>query len=336
MKFKGIIFTSIVITLLFCSCKKTNRFAINTSKDRIKVVIQRFDKDLILLDTINTEVGVKQLYQKYPDFFPFYISSILERDPQDTLKICDLIKNFLKDTTFVKVNKKVLEEYADVSDIETTLSTAFTYTHYYFPEIKLPTVYFFVSGFNRAILWNDHLIGIGTDLYLGNDYPLYKEITYEYMIYNMRRECIPADIVSTLLVNSFPMKSSQDRLIENMLYRGKIMYLLSIFLPEEKPTDLIGYTPTQWEWCKKHEKEIWASVIEQKALFSSDSKIIGAFINDAPFTAPISQDSPGRLGTWIGWQIIKSYMETNKNVDLRQLMNERNYEKLLENSNYYP
>ena len=68
MKFKGIIFTSIVITLLFCSCKKTNRFAINTSKDRIKVVIQRFDKDLILLDTINTEVGVKQLYQKYPDF----------------------------------------------------------------------------------------------------------------------------------------------------------------------------------------------------------------------------------------------------------------------------
>ena len=336
MKFKGIIFTSIVITLLFYSCKKTNRFAINTSKDGIKVVIQRFDKDLILLDTINTEVAVKHLYKKYPDFFPVYISSILEMNPQDTLKICDLIKNFLKDTTFVKVNKKVLEEYADVSDIETTLSTAFTYIHYYFPEIKLPTVYFFVSGFNRAILWNDHLIGIGTDLYLGNDYPLYKEITYEYMIYNMRRECIPADIVSTLLVNSFPMKSSQDRLIENMLYRGKIMYLLSIFLPEEKPTDLIGYTSAQWEWCKKYEKEIWASVIEQKALFSSNSKIIGAFINDAPFTAPISQDSPGRLGTWIGWQIIKSYMETNKNVDLRQLMNERNYEKLLENSNYYP
>ena len=59
-------------------------------------------------------------------------------------------------------------------------------------------------------------------------------------------------------------------------------------------------------------------------------------MNDAPFTAPVSQDSPGRLGTWLGWQIVDSYMKKNQNIGLKNLMDENNYQKILEESGFKP
>ena len=79
-----------------------------------------------------------------------------------------------------------------------------------------------------------------------------------------------------------------------------------------------------------------AAVIEQKHLFSSDLFLIRKYVNDAPFTAPLSQDSPGRAGAWIGWQIVRSYMERNPSVTLPELMRTNDYERLLEQSGYRP
>jgi uncharacterized protein YjaZ len=59
-------------------------------------------------------------------------------------------------------------------------------------------------------------------------------------------------------------------------------------------------------------------------------------MNDAPFTAPVSQDSPGRLGTWLGWQIVESYMSKNPKATLTDLMKINNYQKMLEASGYRP
>jgi hypothetical protein len=59
-------------------------------------------------------------------------------------------------------------------------------------------------------------------------------------------------------------------------------------------------------------------------------------MNDAPFTATISQESPGRLGTWVGWQIIKSYMDENTDVSLQQLMKTTDYQLILNKSGYQP
>ena len=98
----------------------------------------------------------------------------------------------------------------------------------------------------------------------------------------------------------------------------------------------MAYNPEHWKWCNQYEKNIWAAMIDQKDLFSTNNQLIKKYMNDAPFTAPISQDSPGRLGTWIGWQIVSSYMKNNSQVGLRDLMKDDNYQKMLENSGYKP
>jgi len=321
---------------LLSSCSKNNRFKIDTDENRVTVKIHRFDKDLLTLDTTNLKTGVKKLYSKYPDFLPEFVYNVLDTTAADTNAVSHEFHKFLTDKTFTQVNKKTLQTFDDVSDIEKKISDAFTYIHFYFPEVKLPEIYFYVSGFNRAIMMNDKFIAVGTDLYLGSDYPAYKDYTYEYMLFNMRRECVATDLVSATLFRMFVMNSSEYRLLDNMLFRGKVMYLLSVFMPNEKPEDIMGYRDEQWKWTKKNEKEIWATIIDQKHLFSTDLQLIRKYMNDAPFTAPVSQESPGRLGTWIGWQIVESYMNKNTKVSLTDLMKDSNYQKILEKSGYRP
>lgn len=334
MKFKSFLLIACCIFLV-TSCKKT-RFQVNTTENRIEVKIHRFDKDLLSIDTIQMDAGVDTLYKKYPEFLSMFTAEILDTAATDTPAIRNLFHKYLTDKTFTNVNKKALETFNDVTDIEQELSDAFTYIHHYFPEIKLPEVYFYVSGFNRSIMMNNRFIGIGTDFYLGSDFPSYKELTYKYMVENMRRECLATDLVSAMLFRIFRMNSSQYRLMDNMLFRGKVLYLMSVFMPAEKPEGIMGYSTDQLKWCKTNEKAIWAAIIDQKHLFSTDVMLIKKYVNDAPFTAPISQESPGRLGTWVGLQIVDSYMRKNPSVTLRDLMNESNYQKILENSDYRP
>lgn len=332
-----IIFILGATLFLLSSCTKSSRFEIDTTKNRYEVKIHRFDKDLLALDTTNMKPGIDNLYTHYKEFLPVFTYNILDTTATDTTAITNLFRQFLTDKTYAQVNQKAKQLYGgDITDLQNKISDAYTYIHHYFPEVELPQIYFYVSGFNSQIIMNDKFIGIGTDFYLGNDFPLYKDLTYQYMIYNMRRENLASDLVSATLFRMFVMNSNESRLLDNMIFRGKIMYLLSVFMPEEKPEILMGYSPEQWEWSKKYEKEIWATIIDRKHLFSTDVQLINKYMNDAPFTSPVSQESPGRLGTFIGWQIVKSYMEKNEDLSLKNLMDQENMQKILEKSGYRP
>lgn len=329
--------TLFAVMLLFgmMSCVSSDRYGIK-SADKIQINIQRFDKDLIGFDKQNVQTGITALYKNYREFMPVFVAEVMDENPTDTAKIGSLILEFLNDTNFTEVNKLEIAKFNDVSAIENEISYAFSGIHKLFPKIKIPEIYFFVSGFNRAILSNDDFIALGTDLYLGNDYPKYTEFTYQYLTVNMRPESVPVDVVADLLYRNFQMPPSDDRLLENMIHHGKILYLLSVLLPDRKPDQIIGYTTQQIDWCLKYEKDIWSTIIEQKHLFSTDMQLINKYINDAPFTSPVSQESPGRLATWIGWQIIDSYMNKNEKLSLAELMAEKNAQKILENSGYRP
>ena len=336
MKNFNYIILLVVVLFTLSSCTKKNRFEINTKKEKVEVSIHRFDRDLIHLNIRTLKQSVDSLYRSYPEFLSLYIYNVLDTVPTDTLAIANMFKQFVQDTAIQSVNKKVIETFAEVSDIEKDISGGFTYIHHYFPQVTLPEVYFFVSGFNRSVLMTDSLLGVGTDFYLGSDYPPYKSFTYDYLLQNMRRESLAIDVVSATLFRYFSFDGANNALIDNMLHRGKVIYLLSVFMPDKKMEDIMGYTPDQWKWAELNEEQIWKTVVGQKDLFSTDMQLINKYLNDAPFTAPVSQESPGRMGTWIGWRIIKSYMDENNDVTLEQLMKENNYRKILEQSHYRP
>lgn len=333
---KKTIFFLALTTLALWSCTGRNRFSIDTGKDRIEVKIKRFDSVMLAIDTAHARQGVTNLYKLYPEFTQAFANQILDTTARDTNEVVRLIKMYLSDSKYAPANKKAKELYANTDDLQRELSDAFTYIHHYFPQLKLPEIYFFVSGFNSTMLMNKNFLAIGTDMYLGTDFPLYKDLTYSYLIANMKRENIAADVTAIILQRSFMMPGTDGKLLDNMIYKGKILYLMSVFLPEKQPEIIMGYTKEQWDWTKKYEKDIWMRMIDNKDVFSTDLQLINKYMNEAPFTAPVSQESPGRLGSFIGWQIVDSYMSKNSNVSLEQLMKEQDSRKILEESGYHP
>lgn len=334
---KTILLSLIVIVVGgFTSCKKNKRFEVPEDIEKIEVKVHRFDIDFLKLDTNNIDAGIKELYRRYPDFMSIYTGDILGVNPHDTAQVGDLVQVFLSDTVFKSVNEKTLAVFADESSFEQQLSAAFTNLHYYFPEMKIPEIYFFVSGFNRSLLFDNQIIGVGTDMFLGIDYPRYQSFTYQYLINNMHPQSITPSVMKGWLYNNFPYVPAEERLLENMLYRGKIMFLLSVLMPDETPDLLMGYEKNQWEWSRKYEKQIWETIIDRNDLFSSDLMLIKKYIDEAPFTATVSQESPGRLGVWLGWQIVQSYMDKHPKVTLRALMFDNNYKQIFDKSGYQP
>ena len=152
----------------------------------------------------------------------------------------------------------------------------------------------------------------------------------------MRKECIPVDVVSAYLFHTLLYTSKQNRLLDQMIYRGKIMYLTAQIYDELPGYEVMGWTKEQWDWCVKNEREIWHLVMDKRDLFKTESLVISSYLNDGPFTLEVSQESPGRLGIWLGWRIVESFMEHNENVSLQELMAEGDAQKILEQSFYKP
>ena len=332
---KKIVYFFILCALTACQKGRTY-FPKDIEAQQVEIV--RFDKALMNVHEATVHEDIRVLYDEYPDFMPLWVEDILGIPSSDTAYLEQQLPAFLNDTLygFKQTNAKEQEVFSDVKDIETALSKAFTRIAYLYPETEIPTLYLFISGFNAPIYFSDELIGIGADMYLGSEYEFYNRVVYEYQKQTMRKECIPVDAVSAYLFNILPYTSSKTRLLDQMMYRGKVMYLVSRIFDELPGYEVMGWTKEQWNWCVKNEQAIWHLVMDKRDLFKTESLVITSYLNDGPFTAEVSQDSPGRLGIWLGWRIVESYMEHNEQVTMQELMAEPDAQKILELSFYKP
>lgn len=336
MKGERILFIAL-LALAFVSCQN-GRTYFPRDLETQEIEIVRFDKAVMNVQEATVKEDIRVLYDEYPVFMPLWVEDILGIPVADTAFLEQALPSFLNDTLygFKQTNAKEQEVFADVSDIEKGLSKAFVRIQYLYPETEIPSLYLFISGFQTPIYFEDELIGIGADMYLGSDYEYYNRVVYEYQKQTMRKECIPVDVISAYLFRTLPYTSTKSRLLEQMMYRGKVMYLVAQIFDELPGYEVMGWTKEQWKWCRENEEAIWHLVMDKRDLFKSESIMLTSYLNDGPFTAEVSQDAPGRLGVWLGWRIVASYMEHNEEVSLQELMAEGDAQKILELSFYKP
>ena len=153
---------------------------------------------------------------------------------------------------------------------------------------------------------------------------------------NMYKERIPSDVAFAWAITEFEDQNSATSLLDNMVEKGKMMYLVDAMLPDTPDSLKIGYTETQLEWCEANEPAMWTYLIEQKMLYSTKRMDIVRYINDAPSTSGFPVESPGRSGVWIGWQIVRQYMKKHPDITLSELMSNKDYQKILNESEYDP
>ncbi len=235
------------------------------------------------------------------------------------------------------VAKRIDSIFPKLDKQEEELTDGFKHLKYYYPNVEIPKVFSQLSGFNQSIVVDEGLIGVSLDKYLGEDCDFYALLRRPvYLRENMTPHRIAQDILLAYGLTEFPFKPKAQNLMEQMIYQGKILYFLQALLPAKAEFDIMKYSEEDLKWCVDNESQVWAYLIEQKYLFNTHTSMTRNYINDAPFTTGMSKESPGRIGTWIGLQIVKSYMAKHNDISLPILMSNDDYAGVLRESAYQP
>jgi len=271
------------------------------------------DTELVRFDALFAKAertDIPRLKQEFPLFFPErYPDSIWEARINDTLQ--------------KQLNRAVLETFPEENDLEADLYSLLQHVDYYFEGFQAPThIYTTTSDvdYRTRVIIADSLLLIELDTYLGAEHEFYTGIPL-FIAQNLNPSQILPD-VATAYSKQFIAVPKQRTLIEQMVYFGKQLYLMDLWLPDVPDNQKMGYTEQQWQWAQDNETDMWRYFVEKELLYSTDPKLGGRFINPAPFSKfnlEIDNESPGRVGRFIGWQIVRSYLEQN-NIPLEQLM----------------
>src|SRR6476660_1863590 len=328
---KNILLLSLMIAVL-AGCKGKGP---DVSSIKAELTVDRFEKDFFALDTNQLYPSMLKLAKKYPGFLPDFLTNIMGLPPISDTSTMALaaIKGFLKD--YRPVYDSAQRTFRSTDDLESELTLALKHIRYYFPEYKLPTrVTTFIgpmdalfqgslAGYGDAITQSG--LAIVLQLHMGANYSLYtsemgQSLYPRYISRRFTPQTIPVNCVKNVIDDLYPDNSASKTLVEQMVEKGKRMYLLDRFMPGTPDTLKTGYTAAQLKGCKENEGLIWNFFLTNSLVYNNDTSIIKSYIGDAPNTAELGEGSPGYIGLFVGWKIVEKFMEKNPDMKLQQLM----------------
>ena len=309
----------LVLSFFFLSCNTKNKTEKSEEGIPVALEVVRFDK--IFFETEPQDLA--KVKKEFPFFFPA---------GNDDAVWLEKMQNPLWRELYTEVQKK----FSNFDSYKTQLETTFKQIKHYFPKTKTPKVYTIISemDYNNKVIYADSLLIISLEMYLGKEHKFYQ--FPNYIKQNFEPQQLLPDVVASFAKSQIP-PSAEKSFLAAMIYSGKELYLKDVLLPDYNDADKIGYTPEQLTWCQENEGYMWRYFIEDQLLYNDDPKLIPRFISPAPFSKfylEIDNESPGRVGAWIGWQIVRSYMKNNE-VSLPQLLH-TSAKEIFEKSKYKP
>lgn len=324
--------------LLFFSCQQNKRPNVNHIELNIKIA--RFEQDLAQGKAKNMIQTDSLLYKKYGVFYADFINRMVGNP---SIKSTEMLRILYQNKAYTDLNQEVDSIYPNLTAVEKELTQTFKYIKYYYPKAKVPKFISFLSGFAYQIPIGDEYLGIGLDMFLGRNSKFYGAIVQSVPMYQSRRfepnYMVPRITEVYAREELFEERDEDRTLMAKMIHHGKILYFMDQVLPESTPDSVkIGYTPKQYEWCKKNEANIWGLFLENEYLYQSDLQKIQIFLTDGPFTPGIGnkKESAPKLAVFIGWQIVKQYMQENPKITLQQLMANTDAQQILTKAKYKP
>lgn len=327
----------LTLLLFFIVGCDTDPLDVDVSSINAEVTFERLDQELFALNPAEGQTKTKQLHEKYGDFFDAYTNGILRLGDPNSDAFPYAVAQFVTNENTRTLHDDIQSEFGDLTEVESDLTEGFKHFKYHFPDSLIPKVVFIVSALNNNIITTEATLGIGLDMFLGADYPVYPMAGFPKYIYdNMKPDQVVPQAMKGWLQSMFEENAELNSLLDHMVFEGKLLYALDATLRTTEDSTKIGFNPYAMQWCKEYEPRIWAHLVDQELLYTTDYMLINKWINQAPFVAGIPKDSPGRLGQWVGWQIVRRYMKENPTVTVEQLMLNQNSQDILARSKYKP
>ncbi len=325
----------LVPLFLLLGCEETCD-NIDISDIDVKFELHRLDQEF---QNIKSLEDAKNYIRSSKSFHDYSLNNIY---PNDSVFALDVYrKSQVKELqSFVK---NVHDIYGDFE--QTTLKEfekVVRRVNFYYPEFKAPPVITTITGYgqNRDLIFSDESFIIGLDYLVGaeTDY----KITASGLVPDyVGRYCVKANAPKKFAMelsrkfNKFDKKD--ESLLAYMIYHGKELYFVEQVFPCQHDSLYIEYTKEEIEETKQFAKQrVWKHFIANSLFHSTDPEHVSKYISPRPKTFEVADDCPGRIGQWLGWQIVRSYMESHPDLTLKDLMTEKDAGKIFKQSGYRP
>ena len=321
------VFAFFVVLGLFISCGE-KRPDISGLKKPIQ--LNRLDKKIYscrskqeLSELVKKERGSLDLF--------YNLSSL----PSDTL-LTNILWARIENPSIDSFYNQYLLEFSNLDWLEEECSDLFAHIKFYYPEFNEPKLSVIFSAYlDRDIVINESEIIISLDFFIGDEVR-YKARLPEYMSRRYQPPNLVPMFLGLGLSQNFNEVSSADQsLLAEMIYYGKSHFFVSMVDPDLPDSINFGYSAGEIESVNQGFEEIWSYFVERDLLFTTNFSEINRYVGERPAVLEISPDCPGRIGRFIGYQIVKSYFE-NSGIELSELMQESDAQKIFRESGFNP
>lgn len=310
----------LLVVLLLFSCDQKSKKEKEIATQNVQVEFALFHKALFMSEPKD----LLQLKKEFPYMFP-------EQMPDD------LVVQRMQDTLQQFLYKEVDKVYGDFSNQKKELVALFKHIKYYEPNFKIPLVVTDLTGvsYQDKVLYGNDMLLISLDMFLGKEHEVYSGFAM-YLAESFTPKHLTTAVAQKIIETQFPFDENRT-FLGQMIFEGKKMYLLDLFLPNVSEQVKLGYEEEKYNWVKNNESGVWSFFIKNDMLFSNDPTLKQRFIDVAPFSkffTSIDRDSPGGVAKYIGLQIVRAYQE-KFNLSIEDLM-KVDAETILKNSGFKP
>ncbi len=286
-----------------------------------KPFFEELDKDK-LLETLNL----------YPEFATQYL---MLDDFESEEELAMEISAVHQDEGMQELYEEVKNHFDDISFLEKDLELAFKAIRHHYPDFNPPKIYTYVSGFSSDLFITDEILVIGLDYFLPSDHRFQPPEIPKYIANRYDEDHLVPTVITAISARFNQTDLKDNSLIAEMVFYGKSYHFTKTMMPCTPDEYIIGYSTEEISGSYTNEEMIWAHFIENELLFETNPFEIRKYTGEAPFTDEISPDAPGRLGRWIGWNIVDDYRENNA-LSLQELMAKDNAREIFRQSGYRP
>ena len=303
-----------LVIFIFASCS-SNTYEVNVDEVPLNVEFVNLDSLSLNANWNQRDAIFMALKKKDEELFNFAFSYSLEIPLTSDTAFRNGINRFYSNPYIVALEKKIATKTKWRTESSELMLNGFKRLSYFIPNWKKPkTVYFVNSRFAASAYCTDKSIAIGQERYLGTADRLIQQLPPN-QFYGWIKEAMKPNYVGSdallVWISSNGIEETSDNYASEMIRWGKMLFLTHICLPEIPESDVLRYSKKDFDWAVASEKSFWEYLVDEELLFKTDEETRMNFLHEGPFTTGLPAESPDRMGRFMGYVIVKQYMENN-------------------------
>ena len=306
-----LIFALFSFGLFFSSCE-TNQFDVDISNVELKIDFVNLDS-MIRLANQKDLVNMRKSFRKNKsDVLDYNVGYCLHINLNNDTSFYNGKNRFYTNEYIVDLEKSISEENILNETRKKTILDGFKRLKTFLPSRKIPkSIYQINSSFSSSVFSTDKEIAIGIERYLGPENKLIKKLPsqefYEWIKESMRSEYLERDVLVAWLMTNY-LEETTENYASEMIRWGKILFIARVCLPELEERLILRYSQKQFEWAENSQKSIWKYFVDNEVLFKIDEETRTNFLREGPYTVGLPEESPDRIGQYMGYEIVSNYM----------------------------